>query len=183
MATGDKKRAVMTTDIDNSGSSYPVLSPSGDGSDVTAAFTAAASRANISTGEKLGVIFGKVAKWFSDLGVAAFRGVDATPTSGSTNLVESAGVKSAIDDVDMVQRSYVTNGSTITISTTAGSSAHILVLSRGTVNLLIITSYWTASYFVAAGEMPSGLTITKAANTNDITVSNNTGLSLGYLYI
>lgn len=74
------------------------LGTSGDGSDVTAAFTAASSRTNISTGEKLTVIFGKIAKWFVDLGAAAFRGVDAAPTAGSTNLVESGGVKSALDN-------------------------------------------------------------------------------------
>ena len=87
----------MTDDIDNGSSNYPVLSPSGDGSDVTAAFTAASTRTNISTGEKLGVIFGKIAKWFTDLGDAAFRGVDSTVTASSTNLVESGAVKSAID--------------------------------------------------------------------------------------
>ena len=100
MAIGDKKRAVMTDDINNSGSSYPVLGPTGDGSNVTAAFTAAGSRTNISTGEKLSVICGKIAKWFADLGAAAFRAVDATPTAGSTNLVESGGVKSALNSVD-----------------------------------------------------------------------------------
>lgn len=117
MATGDKKRAVMTTDIDNSDSTYPVLSPSGDGSDVTAAFTAAASRTNISTGEKLTVIFGKVAKWFSDLGAAAFRGVDAAPTAGSTNLVESGGVKSAIThDIANIVATGTTNTTGATIA-------------------------------------------------------------------
>lgn len=90
----------MTTDIDNGSSTYPVLSPSGDGSDVTAAFTAAASRTNISTGEKLSAICGKIAKWFADLGDAAFRGVDSTVTASSTNLAESGAVKSALNTVD-----------------------------------------------------------------------------------
>ena len=45
----------------------------GDGSSVTAAFTAASSRTNIATGEKLSVLFGKIAKWFSDLGSLAFK--------------------------------------------------------------------------------------------------------------
>lgn len=45
----------------------------GDGSDVTAAFTAASTRANIATGEKLSVLFGKIAKWFADLGSLAFK--------------------------------------------------------------------------------------------------------------
>lgn len=50
------------------------LSTSGDGSNVTAAFTAASSRANITTGEKLSVIFGKIAKFFTDLKTVAFSG-------------------------------------------------------------------------------------------------------------
>lgn len=45
----------------------------GDGSNVTAAFTAATTRANIATGEKLSVLFGKIAKWFADLGSLAFK--------------------------------------------------------------------------------------------------------------
>ena len=49
------------------------LDKTGDGSSVTAAFTAASSRANIATGEKLSVLFGKIAKWFSDLGSLAFK--------------------------------------------------------------------------------------------------------------
>ena len=49
------------------------LDKTGDGSNVTAAFTAASSRANIATGEKLSVLFGKIAKWFSDLGSLAFK--------------------------------------------------------------------------------------------------------------
>lgn len=49
------------------------LDKTGNGSNVTAAFTAASTRANIATGEKLSVLFGKVAKWFADLGSLAFK--------------------------------------------------------------------------------------------------------------
>lgn len=49
------------------------LDKTGDGSNVTAAFTAAETRTNIATGEKLSVLFGKIAKWFSDLGSLAFK--------------------------------------------------------------------------------------------------------------
>lgn len=49
------------------------VAPDGDGSNVTAAFTASTTRANIATGEKLSVLFGKIAKWFSDLGRLAFK--------------------------------------------------------------------------------------------------------------
>lgn len=49
------------------------LDKTGDGSNVTTAFTAATTRANIATGEKLSVLFGKIAKWFADLGALAFK--------------------------------------------------------------------------------------------------------------
>lgn len=49
------------------------VAPNGDTSNVTAAFTAASTRANIATGEKLSVLFGKIAKWFADLGSLAFK--------------------------------------------------------------------------------------------------------------
>lgn len=49
------------------------LDKTGDGSNVTAAFTAASTRVNVATGEKLSVLFSKIAKWFSDLGSLAFK--------------------------------------------------------------------------------------------------------------
>lgn len=49
------------------------LDKTGNGSNVTAAFTAASTRANVATGEKLSVLFGKIAKWFADLGSLAFK--------------------------------------------------------------------------------------------------------------
>ena len=49
------------------------LDKTGDGSNVTAAFTAATTRANVATGEKLSVLFGKIAKWFADLKALAFK--------------------------------------------------------------------------------------------------------------
>lgn len=74
------------------------LGTSGDGSNVTAAFTAASSRTNISTGEKLSVLFGKIAKWFTDLGTAAFRAATSSITQSSTDLVESGAVYTGLAD-------------------------------------------------------------------------------------
>ena len=48
------------------------LDKTGDGSNVTAAFTQAGARTNLATGEKLSVSLGKIKKWFADLGTAAF---------------------------------------------------------------------------------------------------------------
>ena len=45
----------------------------GDSSDTVSKFMAATTRANIATGEKLSVLFGKIAKWLGDLGSLAFK--------------------------------------------------------------------------------------------------------------
>ena len=60
------------------------LDKTGDGSNVTAAFTAASTRANVATGEKLSVLFGKIAKWLSDLKSLAFKDTVAKTDLEST---------------------------------------------------------------------------------------------------
>ena len=60
------------------------LDKTGDGSNVTAAFTAASTRANIATGEKLSVLFGKIAKWLGDLKALAFKDTVAKTDLEST---------------------------------------------------------------------------------------------------
>lgn len=76
-ATTDATPTQGSTNPVQSGGVYTALAnkldKTGDGSNVTAAFTAASSRENIATGENLGVLFGKIAKWFSDLGSLAFK--------------------------------------------------------------------------------------------------------------
>lgn len=49
------------------------LDKTGNGSNVTVAFSAASTRANIATGEKLSVLLGKIAKWLGDLKALAFK--------------------------------------------------------------------------------------------------------------
>lgn len=46
----------------------------GDASNNTVTFSQASTRTNISSGEKLSVLFGKIAKWFADLKTVAFTG-------------------------------------------------------------------------------------------------------------
>ena len=64
---GDEDGVIAAT----AGTDY--VDPDGDGSNLTAAFATASTRANIATGEKLSVLFGKIAKWFADLGALAFK--------------------------------------------------------------------------------------------------------------
>lgn len=75
------------------------LDKTGDGSNVTAAFTAAATRVNIATGEKLSVLFGKIAKWFSDLGSLAFKS-----TVAKSDLARD--VQTSLSKADSALQSY-----------------------------------------------------------------------------
>lgn len=45
----------------------------GNAADTTSSFSAASDRSNIASGEKLSVLFGKIAKWFADLKSLAFK--------------------------------------------------------------------------------------------------------------
>ena len=74
------------------------LDKTGDGSNVTAAFTAASTRINIATGEKLSVLLGKIAKWLGDLKALAFKDKVA-----KTDLTED--VQQSLDKADSALQS------------------------------------------------------------------------------
>ena len=62
------------------------LDTSGNGSNVTVDFSQASSRANLTTGEKISVAFGKIAKWFADLKTVAFTGAYSDLTGAPTKV-------------------------------------------------------------------------------------------------
>lgn len=82
------------------------LDKSGDGSNVTVAFTATSTRANIATGEKLSVLFGKIAKWFADLGKLAFKN-----TVDKTDLASD--VQTSLGKADSALQSYTETDPTV----------------------------------------------------------------------
>lgn len=82
------------------------LDKTGDGSNVTAAFTAASTRANVATGEKLSVLFGKVAKWFADLGALAFKDKVAKSDLASD-------VQTSLGKADSALQSYTESDPTV----------------------------------------------------------------------
>ena len=67
------------------------LQPAGNGSNLTGTFTQAATRTNLISGEKLSVIFGKIAKWFADLKSIAFTGAYSDLTGAPTSLPADGG--------------------------------------------------------------------------------------------
>ena len=82
------------------------LDKTGDGSNVTAAFTAASTRANIATGEKLSVLFGKIKKWLADLGSLAFKS-----TVAKSDL--SSDVQTSLGKADSALQSYTESDPTV----------------------------------------------------------------------
>ena len=82
------------------------LDKTGDGSNVTAAFTAASTRANIATGEKLSVLFGRIAKWFADLGSLAFKSTVAKSDLASD-------VQTSLGKADSALQSYTESDPTV----------------------------------------------------------------------
>ncbi len=82
------------------------LDKTGDGSNVTAAFTAASTRVNIATGEKLSVLFGKIAKWLADLGSLAFKSTVAKSDLASD-------VQTSLGKADSALQSYTESDPTV----------------------------------------------------------------------
>lgn len=113
------------------------VAPDGDGSNVTAAFTAASTRINIATGEKLSVLLGKIAKWLGDLKALAFKDKVA-----KTDLAED--VQQSLDKADSaLQSAPVTsvNGKTgaVTVNVPTVPSTTSLIKGNGSGGLVAAT--------------------------------------------
>lgn len=93
------------------------LDKTGDGSNVTAAFTAATTRANIATGEKLSVLFGKIAKWFADLGSLAFKSTVAKSDLASDVQTSLGKADSALQSAPVTSVNGKTGAVTISVPT------------------------------------------------------------------
>lgn len=71
---GAKEAAYHRGNVSLSAADVGAVAEDGDASDTTVAFSAAAERGNITTGEKVSALFSKIAKWLSDLKPVAFSG-------------------------------------------------------------------------------------------------------------
>ena len=73
------------------------LDKTGDASNVTNTITTASTRANLSTGEKLSISLGKIAKWFSDLKTVAFSGSYNDLSNKPTSLPANGGNSTTVN--------------------------------------------------------------------------------------
>lgn len=124
------------------------LDKTGDGSNVTAAFTAATARANIATGEKLSVLFGKIAKWFSDLGSLAFKSTVAKSDLASDVQTSLGKADSALQSAPVTSVNGKTGAVTISVPTVP-STTNILK-GNGSGGLVAATR---GSDYIASGNI------------------------------
>ena len=158
--TTDATPTQGSTNPVQSGGVYTALSnkldKTGDGSNVTAAFTAASSRTNLATGEKLSVLFGKIAKWFSDLGSLAFKSTvaktdlasDVQTSLGKADSALQSVTKSdvGLGNVDNVKQYSASNPPPYPVTSVNGKTGDVTVAGGGVGNTATLTtSGWTAN--------------------------------------
>ena len=83
------------------------LAPTGDASNVTATFSQATTRANLSSKEKLSVSLGKIMKWLADLANGAASTLLGTNLTASRALVANGNGKVAVSSVTATELGYL----------------------------------------------------------------------------
>ena len=124
------------------------LDKTGNGSNVTAAFTAATTRANVATGEKLSVLFGKIAKWFADLGSLAFKSTVAKSDLASDVQTSLGKADSALQSAPVTSVNGKTGAVTISVPTVPSTTS--LIKGNGSGGLVAATR---GSDYIASGNI------------------------------
>ena len=148
------------------------LGTSGDGSNVTATFTAASTRANIATGEKLSVLFGKIAKWFADLGALAWKSTVAKSDLASD-------VQTSLGKADSALQSYTESDPTVPAWAKADSKPSYTKSEVGLGNVDNVKQYSASNpppYPVTSVNGQTGaVTISSAPTTTALLKGNGSG--------
>lgn len=142
------------------------LDKTGDASNVTNTITTASTRANLSTGEKLSISLGKIAKWFSDLKTVAFSGSYNDLSNKPTSLPANGG------------NSTTVNGHTVNSDVPANAKFTDTNTWRGIQNNLTSDST-SDSLSAAQGKALKALIDTKTSNTGTLTGIKMNGVSKG----
>ncbi len=124
------------------------LDKTGDGSNVTAAFTEASTRVNIATGEKLSVLFGKVAKWFADLGSLAFKSSVSKSDLASDVQTSLGKADSALQTAPVTSVNGQTGAVTVSVPTVPSTTS--LIKGNGSGGLVAATR---GSDYIASGNI------------------------------
>ncbi len=133
---------------------------------VQVAFTQAASRQNIASGETFATLFGKIAKWFADIRTAAFRGVSNALTQTSAGYVLDARQGKALNDAKLDKKA-VANNLTTTAAGYALDARQGKALNDAKLNKTSVVNNLTATAAGYALDARQGKTLNdKIAQTN-----------------
>lgn len=102
----------------------------GEAKDLTVTFVEAQNRENINSGESFSTIFGKIKKWFSDLGAAAFLKVAGNDTTNRSDTVPTTQVTYQhgieIDDLQTDMSAMTDNGAVKGLDVREGDGVYII---------------------------------------------------------
>ena len=143
------------------------LATGGDASEVTTAFTQAATRTNLTTGEKMKISLGKITKWFADLKDVAFSGNAADLTTDSTHQLTTDGEKSTWNSKAAGTHTHTSSAITDFLASVVGS----VLTGLSTASNAVITA--TDTVLTAFGKLQAQISLTASALTTHAGNTNN----------
>lgn len=134
-------------------------------------FTTATTRTNIASGETLPTIFGKIAKWFSDLKTGAFNTVANNLTTTSSGYVLDARKGKALQDqFDSRLPNYHIRGGSKSVSVSSGETSAVLLTSTQLKSMFGLSSFEPWRFAVLA---TNGNGSTCSLHIHGTTILNN----------
>ena len=115
---GEAEKALQDAEGNNIPATY--LKQNGNASNTTVAFTPAVERTNITTGEKQSSLFGKIARWLSDLKTVAFTGAYSDLSGTPSSLPANGGHADIADEVVALKSNQVTTNTILDSSIPGG---------------------------------------------------------------
>ena len=153
----DEIAKVQTPDVSGK------LDKTGDGSNVTVAFSKASSRVNIATGEKLSVLFGKIAKWLGDLGTLAFKSTVAKSDLASDVQTSLGKADSALQSAPVTS----VNGQTGAVTVASADLPKTTALLKGNGSGGAVAATRGSDYIASGNIVKQTLVATKTTPTEN----------------
>lgn len=117
----------------------------GDGSAVTAAFTAAGTLANVATGETLATLFGKLAKWYSGLVSARIVAGDNVSVESDANGNVTIDAAGGLDFDDLTTDTNPVDADVIPVNGTRNATLSQLKISLANIKSYVLGTLFNTS--------------------------------------
>lgn len=141
------------------------LGTTGDGSQVTVSFNAAAERAGVQSGDTLAVAFGKIAKYLADLGGLAYK-----DTAGLADL--DAAVKASLAKADTALQSYTETDPTVPAWAKAASKPSYSATEVGAIPIAMADSFAKKTDIIGAYIFRGSVATYDALPTTNVTAGD-----------